>query len=67
MPNSAPATHKEREAFLLTLLGKGSQMHHSSYCSEKIKYALDPWATRDILRGALDLDNQVLFESFEVR
>lgn len=62
MPNSAPATLKEREAFLLTLLGKGSQMHHSSYCYEKIKYALDPWVTRDVLLGALDLENQMLFE-----
>ncbi len=64
----APATLLQREAFLLTLLGPrpgASDMKHVNYIVEKVKYALDPWVTRDQLRGALDLDNQVLFESYE--
>lgn len=56
------ATLNERKAFLIVLLGKNEE-YHGSYIREKVQFALDEHTSPDLLYGALDSDNQYLYNT----
>ena len=59
----SPASLAEREAFLLALLSMPKE-YHGSYILEKIRYAMNPGMSADMLQAALDEVNQTRYAAF---